>query len=137
MPYITLTDLTQRFGEDEILSLTDTGSGEIGTELIDRSIEDACGEINGYVAAGGYAVPLTPVPSIIKAYACDIARYRLYDESALEQVSKRYDDAIKFLRAVAKGDVLLGISTTSPGTAETAGSVQFTTADRVMPGGGF
>ena len=137
MPYITLTDLTQRFGEDEILSLTDTGSGEIGTELVDRAIEDASGEIDGYVAAGGYTLPLTPVPSIIKAYACDIARYRLYDESALEQVSKRYDDAIKFLRAVAKGDVLLGISTGSTGTTETAGSVQFSAGGRVMPGGGF
>lgn len=135
MPYITLADLTQRFREDEILSLTDTGGGSIDTDLTDRAIDDASGEIDGYVAAGGYSVPLEPVPNIIKAYACDIARYRLYDESATEQVTKRYEDAIKFLRAVSRGEVLLGIRTTSP--SETAGSVQFSTGGRVMPRGGF
>jgi phage gp36-like protein len=133
MPYITLTDLQQRFSADEILALADDGAGQIDQDEIDRAIEDASGEIDGYVAAGGYAVPLSPVPSIVKAYACDIARYRLYDDAATEQVTKRYDDAIKFLRAVARGEVLLGIGTAD----ETAGSAEFELGSRVMPGGGF
>ncbi len=63
------------------------------------------------------------------------ARYRLYDEHATEQVTKRYEDAIKFLRAVAKGEVLLGIG--GDGDEPTAGSAEFQGGSRVMPGGGF
>ncbi|MBB3231707.1 gp436 family protein [Halomonas stenophila] len=135
MPYITLQDLIDRFGQDELLQLADDGAGAIDQGEIDLAISDAGGEIDGRVAAGGYDVPLDPVPSIIQAYACDIARYRLYDEHATDQVTKRYEDAIKFLRAVAKGEVLLGIG----GDADepTAGSADFQSAGRVMPGGGF
>ncbi len=135
MPYITLADLNQRFGEAEILALADDGTGAVDQDEIDRAIEDAQGEIDGRVAAGGYSVPLSPVPNIVIAYACDIARYRLYDAHASDQVTKRYEDAIRFLRLVAKGEVLLGIGTDEG--AETAGSVDFQTGSRVMPGGGF
>ena len=137
MPYITLQDLNQRFTEAEILSLADDGTGQIDQDEVDRAIEDAEGEINGRVAAGGYLVPLDPVPPIIRAYACDIARYRLHDDAATDQVTKRYADAMKFLTAVAKGDVLLGISTLSNHASESAGSVQFSTGVRHMSGGGF
>ncbi|MGM0913758.1 MAG: gp436 family protein [Pseudomonadota bacterium] len=135
MSYITLQDLTRRFGESEILALADDGTGQVDQEEIDRAIEDAGGEIDGYVAGGGYTVPLSPVPKIVASYACDIARYRLYDDAATEQVTKRYEDAIRFLRMVAKGEVLLGIGTEDGG--ETAGNVEFQVGKRVMPGGGF
>ncbi|GEK71595.1 MULTISPECIES: gp436 family protein [Halomonas] len=136
MPYITLDDLVSRFGEDELLDLASDETGMvIDSDEIDRAIADADGEIDGRVAAGGYAVPLSPVPRIVQAYACDIARYRLYDDAATEQVTKRYEDAIKFLRAVARGEVLLGIG--GDGDEPTAGSVEFQAGGRVMPGGGF
>lgn len=133
MPYITLQDLQERFSEHEILELADDGTGEIDPAVIERAAEDASGEIDGYVAAGGYRVPLSPVPRIVVAYACDIARYRLYDDAASDQVTKRYEDAIRFLRMVARGEVMLGIEAES----ETAGSAQFVGGRRVMPGGGF
>lgn len=135
MAYITLDDLTRRFGESEILALADDGTGSIDQEEIDRAIEDAGGEIDGYVAGGGYTVPLDPVPKIVASYACDIARYRLYHSAATDQVRQRYEDAIKFLRMVAKGEVLLGIGSEDGG--ETAGTVEFESGRRVMPGGGF
>ncbi|MCL7931789.1 phage protein Gp36 family protein, partial [Halomonas llamarensis] len=65
----------------------------------------------------------------------DIARYRLYDEHASDQVQKRYDDAVKFLRSVSRGDVKLGISTGS--AASSAGSVQMNSGRQVFNGGGF
>ncbi|KGE77652.1 gp436 family protein [Halomonas salina] len=135
MPYCTLTDLQARFGEDELLDLAAEDDGvTIAQDIVDRAIEDADGEIDGYVAAAGYPVPLATVPRIVTAYACDIARYRLYDDRATEQVTKRYDDAIKFLRAVAKGDVKLGIRAPGEGSA---GGVQFETGRNVFDGGGF
>lgn len=136
MHYCTLQDLISRFGQDELLQLAADDTGQaVDQGEIDLAIADAAGEIDGRVAAGGYDVPLEPVPRIIQAYACDIARYRLYDEHATDQVTKRYEDAIRFLKSVARGEVLLGIG---GGNEEpTAGSVTFQSGSRVMPGGGF
>ncbi|TVU88309.1 gp436 family protein [Vreelandella titanicae] len=136
MPYCTQVDLIERFGEAELLALArdETGTA-IDAAVVERACDDASGEIDGYVSAAGYTVPLATVTRIITAYACDIARYRLYDEHASEQVQKRYDDAVKFLVRVANGTVKLGISTGS--AASSAGSVQMNSGRQVFNGGGF
>ena len=136
MPYCTKADLIERFGESELLAIARDESGmAIDTAVVERACEDASGEIDGYVSAAGYPVPLSPVPRIVIANACDIARYRLYDEHATDQVQKRYDDAVKFLRSVSRGEVKLGIST-GPASSS-AGSVQMNSGRRVFNGGGF
>lgn len=136
MPYCTQADLIERFGEAELLALArdETGTA-IDTAVVERACDDASGEIDGYVSAAGYTVPLVNVTRIITAYACDIARYRLYDELASEQVQKRYDDAVKFLVRVSRGEVKLGISTGS--AASSSGNVQMNSGRRVFSGGGF
>lgn len=137
MPYCTQTDLIERFGENELLDLASDDTGlAIDTPVVEGAIADASGEIDGYVSAAGYTVPLSNVPRIITAYACDIARYRLSDDRATEQVTKRYNDAVKFLRSVAKGEVRLGIAS-SESAAGSAGSVMMDTGRRVFGGGGF
>lgn len=134
MPYATLQDLVERFGEQELIELTDrAGAGVIDADVADRAIQDASGEIDGYVSAAGYPVPLDPVPRLITAYCADIARYRLYDDHAPEQATKRYDDAVRFLRAVAKGDVKLGATPPEP----TAGTADFDAGRNVFKGGGW
>ena len=75
------------------------------------------------------------MPKIVIANACDIARYRLYDEQVNPVAEKRYDDAVKFLRSVSRGDVKLGIST-GPASSS-AGSVQMNSGRQVFTGGGF
>ena len=136
MPYCTKADLIERFGEAELLAIARDESGmAIDTAVVERACEDASGEIDGYVSAAGYPVPLSPVPRIVTSYACDIARYRLYDEQALEQVQKRYDAAVKFLRMVSRGEVRLGISTGQGSSS--AGSVQMNPGRQVFNGGGF
>lgn len=136
MPYCTKADLIERFGESELLAIARDESGmAIDTAVVERACEDASGEIDGYVSAAGYPVPLSPVPGVVIAKACDIARYRLYDEHASEQVQKRYDDAVKFLRSVSRGEVKLGIST-GPASSS-AGSVQMNPGRQVFNGGGF
>ena len=124
MPYCTQADLVDRFGEAEIFALARDESGTaIDTAVVERACDDASGEIDGYVSAAGYNVPLSPVPKIVIANACDIARYRLYDEQ------------VKFLRSVSRGDVKLGIST-GPASSS-AGSVQMNSGRQVFTGGGF
>lgn len=80
-------------------------------------------------------MPLSPVPRIVIANACDIARYRLYDEQQNPVVQKRYDDAVKFLKSVSRGEVRLGIS--SGAASSSAGSVQMNSGRQVFNGGGF
>ena len=109
MSYCTPQDLIDRFGEDELTQLTDRDAlGTLDHAVIERAIDDATAEIDSYLG-GRYQLPLNPVPRILTTYAADIARYRLYDEAAPDQVQRRYDDAQKFLRAAAKGEITLGI----------------------------
>lgn len=107
--YCSQQDLTMRFGESEIIELTDDeGTGVVNGSKIAQAIDDASALIDGYLA-GRYQLPLSTVPTVLNRLAADIARYFLYDNGANEQVQKRYDDAEKFLKAVSKGDISLGV----------------------------
>lgn len=108
MPYATQQNLVDRFGETEIIQLTDRENvGAIDADVLNQAIADADAEIDGYLASR-YPVPIVPTPSILALYCGDIVRYRLYDDGATDEVRRRYDDAIKFLRLAAEGKVRLG-----------------------------
>jgi len=112
MTYATQQHMVDRFGETELIQLTDRdNTGAIDSNVLARAIADADAEINGYLI-GQYALPLASTPDILITYACDIVRYRLYDDRATEQVTKRYDAALKFLRMVAEGKIALGLDQT-------------------------
>ncbi|MDI5994412.1 DUF1320 domain-containing protein [Pseudomonas sp. MDMC216] len=138
--YLTLDDLIRRFDRNEILDLAEDKSDDTG-ETIDQvkvgdAIQDATGEIDSALAGGGYRLPLASVPPILTAYGCDIARYRLYDNRATEQVTKRYDDAIKALRLIASGVVKLGLPMVDDDVTS-AGDVMMVPGRRTFPGGVF
>ncbi|BBL70331.1 gp436 family protein [Methylogaea oryzae] len=129
MAYAVKQDLIDRYGEAELIQLTDRASlGIIDDTVLGQAIGDAAAEIDGYLS-GRYQLPLASVPSVLVRIACDIARYRLYDQAAAEQVTKRYDDAVAMLRSIAKGELSLGTDGASAPTVantaqiESAGSV--------------
>lgn len=136
--YLTLDDLITRFGRGEILDLAEDENDDSGDVIdqarIDVAIQDATGEIDSALAGGGYQLPLETVPVIITAYGCDIARYRLYEDRATTQVIKRYDDAIKALRAIASGVLKLGLPIVDD-TASVGGEVVMVPGRRVFAGG--
>lgn len=111
MTYCTRQDLVDRFGEREVILLTDRdgSTGMVVDEVLDRAIADAEAEIDGYLG-GRYTVPLDPVPTSIRRVACDLARYYLHDQAPTDVVRQRYEDAVRFLRAVSRGEVTLGVS---------------------------
>lgn len=127
MPYATKQNLIDRFGEDELIQITDRhtrsdpeNSGTIDTVVLDQAIADADAEINGYLNA--YALPLSVVPANLIRIACDITRYYLYDDQDIETVTKRYDSAIAYLRMVASGKISLGADVAGNVPAEATGS---------------
>lgn len=116
MTYASQDDLTQRFGEAELVQLTDPmGAGVADAAVIAVALTDADQVINGYVAAR-YAVPLAPVPDLVRRWACDLARYFLHSAGVPELVEKNYLAAVAGLKDVAKGIVRLeaaGLSATT------------------------
>lgn len=136
MPYADRDLMIARFGEEELIQLTDRdGAGAIDDTALDTALADADGEIDGYLAVR-YALPLATVPPVISRLASDLARYFLYDDHATEQVRMRYEDARRLLEAISAGRVQLGLPSNA-GAVEAVGLPEFSGGRNVFGGGGF
>ena len=99
---------------------------ELVIPIIEAAIEDADGEIDGYLAKR-YAVPISPVPKVINKFSKDIAVYNLFSRVGIDEGSEaknylnRYNAAIKFFTLVAAGTVSIGASADDPKTAAATG----------------
>lgn len=105
MAYATLQTLVDQFGIDEVTRSSDRDNNQaIDPGVVERALEDASNEIDSYVGSI-YKLPLNPVPGIVATYCGIIALYRMSQEtgSYTEEKRKRYDDAIRWLRDLAKG----------------------------------
>lgn len=118
--YADRSDMVLRFSEYEIANLENTLNG-IGS--INSAIQDASDIADGYVGVK-YPIPLPEVPKNLKIIICDIARYFLWKNEASEEIRKRYEDAIAFLKRVADGKAILTIKIT-----DTAGQEEVVKAD--------
>jgi phage gp36-like protein len=120
MSYCTLSDLLLNFGEQELEQVADRdrdGSADDG--VIDEGIAFATDLIDGYLRAR-YTLPLTTVPRNLTGIACDIARYRFYQDQPTDLVVLRYNAAIQWLRDIADGRVGLDVATTQSESAQIA-----------------
>jgi phage gp36-like protein len=112
--FATKADMIARFGEREVIALTDRDmNGTIDDAVIAAGLAAAEAEITGYLA-GRYALPFNSVPAILVGYCCDIARYRLTgtEVTCTDDITARHADAMRYLRSVAKGEISLGIDQT-------------------------
>lgn len=124
MAYATQTDLTDRYGTDEIIQLTDRGptqTNAIVTSLLDAKIADAENEINKKISccwdikkiksyiAGSVFVPL------LRTWTSKITRKNLYDSIRIgpsaggsdHQAQREYEEVIKEIESFCKcGDLL-------------------------------
>lgn len=107
MTYAVLQDLVDRFGSEELAQRSDRDGGlVIDTGVVDRALADADAEIDGYLAAR-YALPLASVPGLLQSTACHLARYHLLGDAASDEARKRYDDAVRLLKGLASGAIVL------------------------------
>lgn len=115
---ISVQDMIDRFGETELAERTDRQSySVIDKTVINKAIDDATTDIESYLNATGlfkrddmghlrYTFSPSP-PKALTIRICDIARYYLYDDVATDMVEKRYNQAIDWLKLVAKNPKML------------------------------
>ncbi len=122
MQYATVQDLIDRYGEPELVQLTDPDNLVVVTVRAQRMLDDAQAYADSFVGRvyrlplAGCAKPATvlgnppemvPPPQLARIVS-DVARYYLYDDLAPEhEVYLRYKAAEKELTAIAAGTVLL------------------------------
>ena len=121
--YATLDDMLVRFGERELIELSDPEEqATLNEATVATALRDASDLIDGYVA-GRYRVPLVPVPAPVRRWCVDIARFYLDTLRTNEAVRQAYDDALAGLKDVARGAVVFqteGASMPESGTVQVA-----------------
>ena len=117
MSYIVNQDIVDRVGVDRAVQLSSDSGTAVNTDVLDEVRLSSEGEVNGYLAKR-YAVPvdLTAHPDVaatLKGFTLDIAVFRLIArrQPVPEDVRRIHDDVLKWLIAVAKGDVNLPAGT--------------------------
>ena len=103
MPYATPQDLIDRFGETELLDLTDlAGIGVVDEAKISAAVAEADAEIDSYLR-GRYALPLAPVPKLLTRLACELVRESLHTNAPSDTVKGRAEAARRLLRDISSG----------------------------------
>jgi phage gp36-like protein len=110
--YCNQADLSERFGDQELAELTDPSVATPNAAEITKACDEAASLIDTYVSTR-YTVPLSPVPTIVRKWACDIARKFLWSDRAGPDtvVALNYLDAVGMLKNVASGLATLPDST--------------------------
>ena len=108
-----LMDLTLRGGDRSAYAADLVAAADEAAERITQAVGDADGVINGYLARRAYALPLSPVPSIVTTWSRAIARYFLSKDQITDErthpVARDYRDALRLLQLTADGKFSLGI----------------------------
>lgn len=116
--YATIESMITRFGREDLVEITDTEppyTGEINLTKLQAAITAANGEVDAYLSKQ-LNVPTVLSSPFVQMMACDVARYRvaLGNARVSERDEKRYELAVKNLKAVNKGEIGIGA-----GSAET------------------
>ncbi|MDQ0454713.1 gp436 family protein [Rhizobium paknamense] len=127
MTYCTKQDLIDRFGEKELIQLTDrvnSPASAIDDTVVERAIADATALADGYIGKA-YSLPLVTVPEVLTKLTCDVARYYLHFKGVEKDspVQRAYDQAVSFFKDVAKGLVQL-VETETGGVPPASGGGQ-------------
>lgn len=125
MQYASVQDLMDRFGERELIELTDQDELQaVKTPRVQRALDDAQAFVDGFVGriyslplmgckkplpvpGDPHAVQYVPPPQLMRI-CCDVARYYLHVHlSAEHEVYLRFKAAERELQAIADGKTLL------------------------------
>lgn len=134
MTYSSLQLLTDRYGEYTLVALTDRthpATGVLDQAVVARALSDADAMIDGYLAVR-YALPLASVPALIEDLAGSIAIYKLHVAAPDPKVQADYDQALRTLKDISRGDVRLSVAGIEPSAPGTGSGVRVTDRERPM-----
>lgn len=135
MPYATVTDMQQRYGEAELRQLSDNASprtGAVNVAVVQNALDDASAWIDSYLA-GRYAVPITDAGAltVMRLHCCGEARFLLMTTHPDEVAIAAHAERAAFFGAIAKGQIAL-IAPTAVPLALGAGPVVFVPGAKVF-----
>jgi len=115
--YAAIADVTARYPNRDLVQLTneDPTVETVNATALQAALNDAGAEIDLYITSR-FQQPLATVPVGLTIMCCDIAVYnlqRLRPLKSMESARQRYEDAIAKLRLIAKGELTLGLDTSS------------------------
>lgn len=110
--YVTIEALQLKFGERELIQLTDTEApyqDAINMDKLNAAMQEANSEIDAYIGSR-YALPLAVMPPFLVNIGCNLARFYAVtgDLSENDPIKTRYDASIKTLTKISKGELTLG-----------------------------
>lgn len=118
MPYVDATGYAERFTQRELDQLRATGTQAGGVALsLDRATQDATELVDSYLAAipgRTFALPLTVPPAKIVGITADLARFELWAQRASEEVIRRRDNAMEYLKDLVAGRAVLSVEEITP-----------------------
>jgi phage gp36-like protein len=120
VPYATRQDMLDRESEDLIHSVFDRDrDGLLDEPAIDQCLADASGEMDGYIGQR-HSLPLATPPSWGKQICIDIGIYRgaRSADALTNELRARYEDAVDFLKQVARGNAGLGLAASEQPTGD-------------------
>lgn len=133
MSYATLQQLTDRYGAQMLVLLTDRAeiaTGTIDPAVIDRALADTDAMIDGFLM-DRYILPIAAIPPLLADIAQVIAIWKLHRHQPNEKIEKDYKEAMSLLDRIAKGAVRLPVDGVEPATSPTNG-VRITDRERPL-----
>ena len=110
MIYATQSDITTLYSEDALYVADRDGDGVPDEAAITRALASASSEIDSFIGVR-YTLPLASSTDLLVQFCVDIAIYRmaLGRDVLSEAHRQRYDDAIKHLKEISRGNASLNI----------------------------
>ena len=113
---------------------------------IEHAIKLVSADIDGYLASGGYDLPLAGNPLVLEQRCADMVAWKLLSakgvlppdlDGGTEPIRARHKDAVRWLEQIAKGTLTLGITKKQDGEVERSRGGMRTSGSNKLDLGGF
>ena len=114
--YATVQQMTDRFGANLLVALTDraaVATGLIDSAIVEKALNDASEVIDGYLASK-YVLPLATTPGIVADLCQSIAIYKLHITQPDEKIVRDHQDGLKALRDILDGRLRVPVAGLDP-----------------------
>jgi len=115
--YATAQELIDRYGETELIQLTDReGLGVVDLARVNDALTAVSETIDGFVRRR-YRLPLPATPGLLRDLCLQLARAALYTHETPPAVKEAADNALRLLERIGDGRLSLGLPRPGPVSA--------------------